>query len=251
MTSLEIALFFAGAAAGGAVNSVAGGGTFIVFPILTMAGLSSFQANIMCTIALWPGTVSSAVGYKSELSIEKKKLIQFMLASILGSVAGAELFLHTSEMAFDRLIPWLILGATLLFTFGRHGIRWLNQFSGTAGPAHSWRGVLMQVAIAVYGGYFGAGIGILMLAMLQLMGMHHIHRMNALKTVLGSTINAVTFVIFCLSGEVIWQIAPVMIAGAILGGYIGARMALKVPGDKVRWLVSAIGFCMTAYYFIH
>lgn len=251
MTSLELALFFAGAAVGGAVNSVAGGGTFIVFPILTIAGLSPFHANIMCTIALWPGSVSSIVGYRRELIVKKKQLIQFILISFAGSFLGAKLFLNTSEILFEQLVPWLILGATLLFTFGRRGIGWLNQFSGAVTPERFFGGLILQLLIAIYGGYFGAGIGILMLAMLQLMGMHHIHQMNALKVVLGSAINAMTFVIFCLSGEVIWSIAPVMIAGAVLGGYLGARAALKVSAEKVRALVSAIGFAMTAYYFVY
>jgi uncharacterized protein len=255
MTLLDISLFFIAAVAGGAVNSVAGGGTFLVFPVLTMAGLSPFQANIMSTIALWPGTVSSAWGYRKELLVEKKQLKKFLIVSIIGSIAGTELFLHTSERAFERLVPWLILGATLLFTFGRKGIKALNQFSGEVPPGHKMvgrkiAGIALQLVIAVYGGYFGAGIGILMLAMLQLMGMQHIHQMNALKTVLGTAINAVAFVIFCFSGQVIWSAAPVMIIGAIIGGYVGARMALKVSAEKIRWLVSAIGFAMTMYYFL-
>lgn len=250
MTLLEISLFFLAAAGGGAINSVAGGGTFLTFPVLTMFGMSSFQANIMSTIALWPGSVSSAFGYRKELFVKKQQLIQFMALSIIGSIAGAQVFLHTPELAFERLVPWLLLGATLIFTFGRKGIGWLNQFSDGVTPGRRMAGVGIQLVIAFYGGYFGAGIGILMLAMLQLIGMHHIHQMNALKTVLGSTINAVAVVMFCLSGHVQWDMAPVMIAGAIIGGYAGTRLALRVSPEKIRWLVSAIGFSMTAYYFL-
>jgi uncharacterized protein len=249
MTLLEITLFFLAAAGGGAINSVAGGGTFITFPLLTLYGMSPFQANIMSTIALWPGSVSSAFGYRKQLNVEKRVLWRFMLVSIIGSVVGAELFLNTSEVAFEQLVPWLLLGATLLFTFGRHGIKLLHQFSGKVTTASLLLGMILQFVIAIYGGYFGAGIGILMLAMLQLMGMEHIHQMNALKTVLGSTINAVAFFIFVFSGHVIWSVALVMVAGAMIGGYFGARLAMKVSVEKIRLLVSVIGFGMTAYYF--
>ncbi len=203
----------------------------------------------MSTVALWPGSVSSAFGYRKQLNVEKKVLWRFILVSIIGSVLGAELFLNTSEVAFERLVPWLLLGATLLFTFGRHGIKLLHQFSGKVTAASLLLGVFLQLVIAIYGGYFGAGIGILMLAMLQLMGMTHIHQMNALKTVLGSTINAVAFALFIMSGHVIWPVAAVMVAGAITGGYFGAKLAMKVSVEKIRLLVSAIGFGMTAYYF--
>jgi uncharacterized membrane protein YfcA len=249
MTLLEITLFFLAAAGGGAINSVAGGGTFITFPLLTLYGMTPFQANIMSTIALWPGSVSSAFGYRKQLNVEKKVLWRFMLVSIIGSVLGAELFLTTSEVTFERLVPWLLLGATLLFTFGRHGIKLLHQFSGKVTTASLLLGMVLQFVIAIYGGYFGAGIGILMLAMLQLMGMDHIHQMNALKTVLGSTINAVAFALFVMSGHVIWPVAAVMVAGAIAGGYVGAKLAMKVSVEKIRLLVSTIGFTMTAYYF--
>lgn len=211
--------------------------------------MSPFQANIMSTIALWPGSVSSAFGYRKQLNVEKRVLWRFMLVSIIGSVVGAELFLNTSEVAFEQLVPWLLLGATLLFTFGRHGIKLLHQFSGNVTTASLLLGMILQFVIAIYGGYFGAGIGILMLAMLQLMGMEHIHQMNALKTVLGSTINAVAFFIFVFSGHVIWSVALVMVAGAMIGGYFGARLAMKVSVEKIRLLVSAIGFGMTIYYF--
>ncbi len=249
MTLLEISTFFLASAAGGAINSLAGGGTFLVFPILTMMGMSPFQSNIMCTIALWPGAISSAFGYKKELTVEKGRLFRYVLASIAGGVLGAELFLHTSELAFERMVPWLLLSATLIFTFGRKGISWMNQFSAELTPERLLAGVMLQFIIAIYGGYFGAGIGILMLAMLQLMGMHNIHQMNALRTILGSTINGVAVVVFCFSGGVDWNIAPVMVLGAIIGGYVGAKMALKVSPEAMRHVVSVMAFSMTAYYF--
>lgn len=245
MTLPDIALFFMAAMAGGAVNAVAGGGTFIVFPLLIWGGLGSVQANIMSTIALWPGSVSSVFAYRREISVSRKNLINLAIISILGSAIGTATLLLTPEALFQRLVPWLLLIATLIFTFGRRFIK-----SGL--PHEGGKKILfIQFCIALYGGYFGAGIGILMLAMLQMMGMQSIHRMNAIKTILGSAINAVAVVIFISAGRVVWPLAAVMISGAVAGGYFGARYALKVSPQKVRMFVSCIGFAMTAYFFLH
>lgn len=247
MTLLELTLYFLAAAAGGAINSVAGGGTFLTFPVLIMSGMSPFSANIMSTVALWPGSVASAMAYRGQLSVESTQLRRFMATSILGSCAGTAILLLTPETMFSALVPWLMLFATLIFIFGRRVQGLLRRSSASYGmggpPAY-----ILQFIIAVYGGYFGAGIGILMLAMLQLMGLTHIHQMNALKTVLGSTINAVAVVIFILAGTVLWSIAPVMIAGAVVGGYAGAKIALRISPEKVRLFVSIVA-CMTTYYF--
>ncbi len=244
MTLLDICIYFAAGFVGSAINSVAGGGTFLTFPLLILNGMSALQANIMSTIALWPGSVASALAYKNERNIDRKQLTRFIIISILGSVAGTTTLLLTPEQTFEGLVPWLLLFATLLFTFGR------NLKLPASGSHHgAWLGFLLQFAIAVYGGYFGAGIGILMLAMLQIMGFSHIHQMNALKTILGSTINAVAFGVFLFSGKVIWGVACVMIAGALAGGYFGARFALKISPEKVRFVVCVIGFVMTGYFF--
>jgi len=264
MTLPEIGLFFVVSAAGGAMNSVAGGGTFIVFPMLIMNGLGAVQANIMSTIALWPGSVSSAYAYRRELIVDRKHLGAFMAVSVAGSAIGTAILLLTPERTFEHLVPWLLLAATLLFTFGRYSlslwervrVRAFQHAPPSPGatrhplPEGEGKGLFLQFLIAIYGGYFGAGIGILMLAMLQMLGLASIHRMNALKSFLGSTINAVAVAIFILSGRVLWHLALVMIVGAMAGGYFGARLALKVPPEKVRLLVSAIGFSMTAYFFL-
>lgn len=251
MDFIDIIIYFGIAAIGGAINSVAGGGTFLTFPVLILNGLTPLQANVMSTIALWPGSVASAVAYRSQLQIERSRFKEFILVSVTGSAIGTALLLLLPEATFTRMVPWLLLFATLIFTFGHRGIGWFHQFSGAAieGKRHA-ASVALQLFIAIYGGYFGAGIGILMLAMLQLMGMHDIHRMNALKTVLGSSINAVAVLLFVLAGKVVWSIAAVMIAGAISGGYLGARVALGVPPRHVRLLVSAIGAAMTVYFFL-
>lgn len=247
MDLLDIVVFFAVSAIGSAINSVAGGGTFLVFPVLILGGMGSIQANIMSTIALWPGSVASAFAYRNERNIEHAKLKQFIIISILGSMVGTITLLATPERTFSAMVPWLLLAATLIFTFGRQMVAWMHKHPDAK---HEALGAILQFFIAVYGGYFGAGIGILMLAMLQLLGFMHIHQMNALKTILGSTINAVAVFIFLFSGKVIWTVAGVMIAGAVVGGYLGARLSLKVSPEKVRLLVSCIGFAMTGYFFV-
>ncbi len=244
MTLLDIALYFAAAFVGSAINSVAGGGTFLTFPVLILGGLTASQANIMSTIALWPGSVASALAYRGQLQVARSLLSRFVVVSVAGSAIGTFTFLYTPEAVFAWLVPWLLLVATLIFTFGGR-VRIAKADMATT------HGFVAQFFIAVYGGYFGAGIGILMLAMLQWLGLSHIHQMNALKTVLGSAINAVAVLIFVLSGSVLWPVAAVMIAGAVCGGVIGAKIALRVSPRIVRSLVIATGFATSAYFFLY
>jgi len=240
------------AALGAAINAVAGGGTFLVFPLLILSGLGAVQANIMATIALWPGSVASSVAFKSERAhLEMKRLVPLIAISIIGSALGTWLLLSTPEATFSYLVPYLLLGATLLFTFGKKLIRHSRE-GGSLALNRNWIPACAgMTGIAIYGGYFGAGIGILMLAMLQMLGMRQIHEMNAVKTVLGSTINAVAFAIFVFSPLVVWDVAIVMIFGAILGGYVGARLSLRVSPQKVRLIISVLGFAMSGYFFLY
>jgi uncharacterized membrane protein YfcA len=251
MTSelLTGAVFFGVSFIAAAINSVAGGGTFLTFPVFILNGLTSTQANIMSTIALWPGVLASGYGYRSELVADKKLLAPLLAIGLIGGAAGAVLFLYTPETVFTRLVPWLLLSATLIFTFGRHGVAALHRVALPQRARFSIA-LVFQIVIAMYGGFFGAGIGILTLAMLQMLGHTHIHRMNALKTILTGAINAMTALIFILSGKVLWSLAAVMVAGAVCGGYVGARVALRVKPEHVRVLVSAIGFSMSAYFFL-
>lgn len=248
MTLPDIAIFFGISFVAAVINSVAGGGTFLTFPVFILGGLTPLQANIMSTIALWPGTLASCFGYRRELDADKKKLLPLLIIGLLGGAAGAGLLLHTSEVTFKALVPWLMLLATAVFSFGRHLSSALNRLH--LNMEEGLPAFTAMAVIAVYGGYFGAGIGILTLAMLQLMGHGHIHRMNAMKTLITGAVNAITALIFIFSGKVIWHLAVAMVAGGILGGYIGARGALKVSPQKVRIVVSIIGFTMTAYFFL-
>jgi uncharacterized membrane protein YfcA len=236
---------FLAAIVGGAINAVAGGGTFLVFPALLLAGVPPVSANATNTVALWPGSAASAIAYRRELRGIRGELVPLGTAALAGGLVGSILLLRTSESAFVLLIPWLLLFATLLFSLA--GTRW-KQARGMQTPL--WVAVVAQGFISVYGGYFGGGMGIMMLAILALLGMSDIHRMNALKTVLATLVNGVAVAAFIIARAVDWTPGVVMIAGGITGGYAGAAVARRVNGKHVRWLVLAIAWTMTVYFFV-
>lgn len=244
-----IFLFVAGAL-GGALNSVAGGGSFIAFPALLWTGVPPIPANATNTIALWSGTTASGGAYRKRLDVPRRMMIPLLTASLIGGVAGAILLLRTPGQTFMRVLPWLTLGATLLFAFGR-------KIAGNRGSVIQQEttrralagATLFQLCVGVYGGYFGGGMGIVMLAMLSTLGMSDIHAMNALKTVMGSVINGVAVVTFVLARAVYWKHGVVMIVGAIAGGYLGAHYAMKLPQAWVRTFVVLVGAGMTVYFF--
>ncbi len=246
MSVTTFALLFVAAAIGGAINSVAGGGSFVAFPALLFAGVPAVPANATNTIALWPGSVASAVAYRRELRDLRRELLPLASASLTGGLAGSVLLLRTSEHTFVLLIPWLLLFATVLFSFGSVLTR---RVKGGA-PASLAAAIVAQFSIGVYGGYFGGGIGIMMLAVLSVLGMTDIHRMNALKAVLGALINGVAVVAFVVARAVRWPPALVMMVGGILGGYAGAAVARRVDPRIVRRLVLAVAWAMTAYFFL-
>jgi uncharacterized membrane protein YfcA len=241
----QVLLFFA-AAAGGAINSVAGGGSFVAFPALLFAGVPSVPANATNTIALWPGSLAGAIAYRRELTTVRDTLLPLGLAALIGGLAGSFLLLHTSDDTFVLLIPWLLLFATLLFSFGSRVVANVTRGARASLPV----AFVAQLAISVYGGYFGGGMGIMMLAILSLIGMVEIHPMNALKTVLATLVNGVAVAMFIVAGAVAWRPGVVMIAGGIAGGYSGAAIARKVSPKNVRWLVLVVAWTMTAYFFV-
>jgi uncharacterized membrane protein YfcA len=249
--TLEIAIFlFAAGALGGALNSVAGGGSFIAFPALLFTGVPPIPANATNTIALWTAAAASGGAYRNRLDVPRRVMIPLLTASLLGGLVGAFLLLKTPAHTFMRVLPWLTLGATLLFAFGKKLARGRKSViehdaTGTALAAAT----LFQLGVAVYGGYFGGGMGIVMLAMLAALGMTDIHAMNALKSVMGFVINGVAVVTFILWRAVYWKEGIVMISGGILGGYLGAHYALKVPQVWIRTFVVLVGAGMTVYFF--
>src|SRR5262245_17536865 len=240
------------ALAAGAVNSIAGGGTLLSFPPLLKIfnGLENgaVLANATSTVALMPGSLAGALGYRKEV-IECRRLILRLLApSLIGGALGSILVIRYPGV-FATLVPWLILSAAFLFLM-QGPIKRLTG-AGVHGPPQGWTitaVVLGQFLIAVYGGYFGAGIGILMLSVLPFMGTKSIHETNAAKTILAACINGVTVLIFIIKGFVVWPYGLAMMAAAIAGGYAGARFARRLPALYVRLLVVAIGFTLAGYY---
>ncbi|MEO6527019.1 MAG: sulfite exporter TauE/SafE family protein [Gemmatimonadaceae bacterium] len=232
----------------GFVNAIAGGGTLLTFPALVAAGLSPLAANATSTVALLPAALSSMLGYRSELQGVRRWAMLFSLPSLLGGGIGALLLLRTSSAAFDRIVPWLVLGATALFLLQRPLLRLVRgngapvvDDDALAARRPSFALLAGQLVVGIYGGYFGAGIGILMLAALGLMGFTNIHRMNGLKNWGGFCINLVAAIGFALSGIVRWPVALGMAAGSVAGGYLGARAAQRVPQDVVRSAVAVVG----------
>lgn len=252
MTLFEGCLLFVAAMLGGALNSVAGGGSFISFPSLMFVGVPPVNANTTSTVALWPGSIASVGAYRHDLGKQHNALL-LAITSLVGGVIGALLLINTSQAAFVHLVPYLLLIATLLFAFGgaitaRVGDRLARASSGSRLAVGGV--VLLQLVIATYGGYFGGGLGILMLATLALMGMENIHAMNAIKTLMQACINGVAVLTFIIAGAVVWPQALLMICGAIVGGYAGAHYARKLNPRLVKWFVIFVGFAMTTYFFV-
>jgi uncharacterized membrane protein YfcA len=238
---------FAAAFVAGAINSVAGGGTLLSFPSLIWIGLPSVLANATSTVAIWPGSLGGAWGYRRDLASLPRAAYALMIPSIAGGIIGAVLLRMTPTDVFDRLIPLLILFATLLFMLQDPVQRLIKTSSGAHSGSRSWLigAALFQFAVSIYGGYFGAGMGILMLAAFGIMGFTDIHQMNGLKNLLAICINGIAAMYFIWNRMVSWPEALVMAVGAICGGVFGADMARRIGQRGVRRIVIVVGFAMT------
>jgi uncharacterized membrane protein YfcA len=255
MTIWHGSVIFAAAFIAGMINSVAGGGTLVSFPALIWVGLDPVIANATSTVGIWPGTVGGIFGFRREIGGSGRWMRLLAAPSVVGGVVGALLLLRTPSKTFAMIVPYLILFATILFAAQEpiaRRLRGSNQEASRAvphqeGATRRWQAgaVLFQFCVAVYGGYFGAGIGILMLAALSILGLTDIHQMNGLKNFLGLAINGVAALYFVASGAVSWPDAIVMAIGAIVGGYGGAGLARKLGRRFVRRAVIAIGLAMT------
>ena len=235
---------FGAAFAAGAINSIAGGGTLLTFPVLIWLGLDPKVANGTSTVALWPGLFGGLFGYRRELENSSAILIRLGLTSIVGGAFGAWLLILTPSPVFARQVPFLILFATLLFMFQPVLSQRLRLGSLESNPTKLWwtGAIAFQFFSAMYGGYFGAGNGILMLAALGLLGLNELNRANGIKNFLGICINSIAVLSFALAELVVWQDALLMAFGALAGGYFGARMAVRVGQVWVRKGVIVIGF---------
>jgi uncharacterized protein len=251
VSSQEIALLFGVALIAGALNSIAGGGSFLSFPLLLFLGIPSVNANATNTVALWPGTIASTGAYRKALSGELlKHMLPLIIITLAGSLVGAGLLLRTRLSTFDRLVPWLLLAGTLLFSFRSKVTRWVTRHHQGRGPTAgkvAWI-TLAQGLLGVYIGYFGAGVGIVMLPLLSLMGVEEIHSMSGLRTLIVTCGNAVAVMVFILAHAVYWPQALLMMLGAIMGGYAGAYYAQKMQPKTVSYLVIVIGCAMSAYF---
>lgn len=246
-TLLGWTLLCGAAFAAGVVNAVAGGGTLLTFPSL-LAVMSPVLANGTSTFALCPASLASAWGYRTELARARKHLVRLLPPSFLGGIAGSLLVTRLPEKVFAGAVPWLLLIASTLLLLQKPVARWAGaKVHGEPPPRTIAAIVVFQFLVGVYGGYFGAGIGILMLSSLAFVGIADIHEMNAVKTVLAAAMNSVTIVIFALSGAIVWKVGFVMALASIAGGYSGARIARKTPAPIVRGIVVAIGFGVAAY----
>lgn len=250
---LEWTLIAAAAFAAGMINSVAGGGTLVSFPALVWLGRDAIVANATNAVALWPGSLAGMIGFRREIEGSRKWMLILGLPSIVGGLVGAILLLLTPSRVFALLVPYLILFATLLFAFGDPISKKLRAMFSNSDKADDtddagrawWTGaVIFQFFVAVYGGYFGAGIGILMLAALGLLGLKDIHQMNGLKNFFAFIINGIASVYFIWSGKVTWTDAMIMALGATAGGFGGAGIARRMGRPFVRRVVIAIGFAM-------
>jgi len=246
--TLETLIIFGSGIAAGAINAIAGGGTLISFPVLVWLGRDPILANATNTVAIWPGSLTGAIGFRRELATVRRWLLLLVLPSFAGGALGGWLLLRTPSSIFERLVPFLILGATLLLAAQEMITRRLGVLARAhEHPTAGWVAFVFvfQFLVALYGGYFGAGMGILMLAALGLIGLTDMHQMNGLKNVLAVCINGIAAIYFVLAKAVAWNDVFVMMAGAILGGFLGARLALRLGRTFVRRAVVAIGLIMT------
>ena len=244
---LQILSLVAAAFAAGVINSIAGGGTLITFPVLLWLGLDAKVANATSTVALWPGLFGGLFGYRKELENSSAILLRLGITSVIGGAIGAWLLIWTPSPIFARLVPFLILFATILFMAQGALNRRLHLQPIVARPKVGWwlGAIVFQFFSSIYGGYFGAGNGVLMLAALGLLGLHDINRANGVKNFMGICINSMAVVIFSLQGIVVWPLALMMAGAALIGGYAGSKGAVRLGQSVVRKAIVVIGFMIT------
>ncbi|WP_150306013.1 sulfite exporter TauE/SafE family protein [Pseudomonas saliphila] len=248
----HVVLIAVGGFAAGAMNALAGGGTFFSFPALLAAGIAPVSANATNAVALWPASLSAAIANRRVLRRLplRSYLLPLMVAALIGGLLGGLVLLITTDQTFTLLIPWLLLTATLLFTFSRQISRLVRKGddlynNNQIGPT----GFICQLLVSIYGGFFGAGMGILMIASLAISGRTEVLEINAIKNLMSSTIYSVAAVTFIVAGAVHWPALLIMLVGTVSGGYAGGLFARALPDAWLRWLVIAIGWSLSLYYF--
>lgn len=249
---IDLLLLFTAGLLGGTLNSIAGGGTFITFPALLMAGVPPISANATNTFAVSAGYISGTWALRQELSAYKSALPRIILISLAGGLTGAWLLLQTPEQLFEQAIPWLLLFATLLFIYGER----INSFFARldmkhrhAGVIGKWLSILILLSVSTYGGFFNAGLGIVILSYLSLAGYSNINAMNGIKLLISSVVSLIAVVIFMLDDVIAWYEGGVVLLGSLAGGYLAAHYSRKLSQIHVRILVIMISVLITMYYF--
>ncbi|MDO9638863.1 MAG: sulfite exporter TauE/SafE family protein [Pseudotabrizicola sp.] len=243
---MEMILLIAAAFGAGILNTVAGGGTFLTFPALVFTGMPPVMANATSTVAVFPGYLGGAVGFRHELqAFDRKRLLRLVVITLAGGLVGSGLLLVSSNEAFSLVVPFLLLGATLAFLFGDRVRKW----AAAKAREVSSEGAMGLFAVALYGGYFNGGLGIVLLALFSLWGMTDLDRMNALKSGLSFLLSAISVAVFAAAGLVAWPQAVVMMIAATAGGYAGAPLARALPKSVVRGVIATVGFGMSAIFF--
>ena len=248
----HLGVAFLAALLAGAINSVAGGGTLVSFPVLVWLGLPPIVSNATSTAGIWPGALGSIWGFRPELARADRRMFALSAPFLAGGAVGAGLLRATSTRTFDRLVPFLILFATVLFALRGAVQAWLRRRSG-GGPTalhHRWAGIPIAFAVGVYGGYFGAGMGIMNLSVLALLGRTDLLEMAALTSLYGLVVNAVAIAIFAAVGLIHWTYALAMAGGALVGGYGAAGLARRIGRKWLGRFVVAVGFAVSAVFFV-
>ncbi len=247
----EILIFFAAMAAG-FINAMAGGGTLVSFPVLLAIGIPPVVANVTNTVALVPGTIGGMWSQRKDFQSQYKRLLKLLPVAIVGGIGGGLLILHTPESAFRSIIPYLILLATLLLAAQVRIKNWVVARIGHAHTEHHNPAVMLSLVFmaAIYGGYFGAGMGVILMAVLGFVTDDSMTRLNFLKQALGFAINLAAAIYFAFSGKVDWFVAFVMIFGSLSGGLIGGKLAGKMKPELLRWIVVCAGLIAATIFFI-
>ncbi|WBU61236.1 sulfite exporter TauE/SafE family protein [Paracoccus albus] len=241
----DLILIFVAGLFGGLLNAIAGGGTFITFPTLVFAGIPEITANATSTVAAMPGYLSAAIGFRKDIAeLERNLLLRLTGLTMLGGAIGSGLLLISSNAAFAALVPFLLLGATLVFLKGAQIREWAARRRG----AVTAFGAGSMIPVAIYGGFFNGGLGIVLLALFAMWGMTNLHAMNGLKCWLSFALSVVSLLIFASGGKIAWLPAIVMSVGTVLGGLAGAPVARRIPVPALRILIAIVGFGMTAIF---
>ena len=242
-------LFIAGLVAG-AINAIAGGATLFTFPVLMAAGLPPTVANASNFVAMLPGNAAAIPAYASELGENKRETAWLVVATLAGGAVGSTLLILSTDTFFLELVPWLILIATLIYAFGERINAQITNWVGGPGSIAGAPGYFLVFLFSIYGGYFGAALGIIILAVLKIMGYLDFHKANAVKNLTNTAISLLGVAIFAYGDLIAWPEALVMMAGAAVGGYSSAHFARRVPQGFLNKIVIVMGFILSAYYFL-